>query len=74
MIVPAEMRTTVVNRLISSSLRPSPIRFSLKSIMEVRKSPAPMARNVSTLYLVPPRNVTVRSFTSNSDAKRTTST
>ncbi len=71
---PAETRTTAVKRLISSSLRPRLMSFSLKSNMELRRSPAPMALRVSTLYFFPPRKVTVRSFTSKREAKRTTNT
>lgn len=48
--------------------------FSLKSNMELSKSPAPMVLRVSTLYFFPPRKVTVRSFMSKREAKRTTNT
>lgn len=72
--LPADTRTTAVKRLVSSSLSWRAVSFSLNSNMHVRSSPVPRERSRSTLYFLPPRKLTVRSFTSNSDTKRTINT
>lgn len=69
--VPADTSTTAEKRLISSSLSCRATSFSLNSNMQLSSSPAPMERNRSTLYFLPLRKVTVRSFTSNKGTKRT---
>ncbi len=72
--VPADTSTTAEKSLISSSLSCRAVSFSLNSNMQLSSSPAPMERSRSTLYFLPLRNLTVRSFTSNNDTKRTIST
>lgn len=72
--VPADTSTTAEKSLISSSLSCRTVSFSLNSNIQLSSSPAPMERSRSTLYFLPLRNLTVRSFTSNNDTKRTIST
>lgn len=72
--LPADTRTTAVKRLISSSLSCRAVSFSLNSNMQVRSSPVPRECSRSMLYFLPLRKVTVRSFTSNRDTKRTINT